>query len=404
MNKEQRPFVTNCYSIAEYTNTPDVPEVIYQKSQQIHEHQVPYGYQILSKNDFGKIKKRINVGYFNKKTVFLIGEKKSLLVWDNIDLKIDSPDTSVIIAPENKNRYFLIYDMNFIIDDTREEIDVLDKTTNEHLGVTLNKQFGNDIGIFLQRADPSIDVIPDEFQILKAIIKLHDGRMSIEKQVLVNSNPSFLLGILEGYIGDHNQFILQHNINIYNITYILNLLGAQYSIPTLQNLEKQVRFKLPSILRKETTLKDIFFRIYKYKFQSSDDSAKQRLTLTKNEELTYINPTNDLSFYDIVNSGLIEMIPVKDLVFLPIEDQVMYDLTMSNIDATNYSLPCIPTLKNSDGDILGAIAMMTKDGAAECAKKFSVEYKVNFLNLNDGSVNSWGVKLDSASGLYTATK
>ncbi len=398
MNKAQRPFITNCYSVT----TEDVPEVVYQESHQIHEHQVPFGYQILSKNDFGKIKKRINVGYFNKKTVFLIGEKKSLLVWDNIDLKVCSPDTSVIIDPKNKNRYFLIYDMNFIIDDTCDEIEVLDKTTDEHLEVMLNKQFGNDIGIFLRKADPSIDVIPNEFQILRAIIKLYDGRMSIEKQVLVNSNPQFLLGILEGYIGDHNQFILQPNINIYNITYILNLLGAQYSIRSLQHGEKQIRFKLPSILRNETSLKDIFFRIYKYKFSGS--GKRQILALTKNEDLTDVDPSSELSFYDIVNSGLIEMIPVKDLVFLPIEDQVMYDLTMSRADASNYSLPCTPALKNSDGDILGAVAVMTKDGAAECIKKFSVEYKVNFLNLNDGSVNSWGVALDSASGLYTATK
>ncbi len=394
MKISQKPNQVDCYSITDNRT----PEVVYQKSQEIQEHKVPHGYQILSKNDFSKVKKRINLGYFNKKTVFLVGEKKSLQVWDSESKILCSPDTSVIIAPENKNRYFLIYDMNFIIDDTREEINIYDKTTQEHLEVILNNQFGNDIGLFLQRADPQNDEIPDEFQILKAIIKLKDGRMSIEKQVLINSNPSFLLGILEGYIQEHNQFILQHNINIYNITYILNLLGAQYSIRALQNGEKQIRFKLPEILREKTTLKDVFFRIYKYKFDED-----QNLTLTKNEGLTYIDK-EDLSFFDVVNAGLIEMVPIKDLVFLPIEDQVMYDLTMTRADATNYSLPLTPLLKNSDGDILGAIAMMTKDSAQECVRKFSVEYKVNFLSLNDGSVQNWGVKLDSQLGLYSATK
>ncbi len=401
MNVEQAPLSLNCYSVAEYPE--EEPSVVYQQSLEIHKHQVPQGYQILSKNDFGVVKRRVNVGIFNKKTNFLIGEEKSLLVWDNINLELCSPDTSDIISKENKNRYFLLYDMNFIIDDIREEIDVLDKVNGEHLDIVLNKQFGNDIGIFLRKADPQIDVIPDEFQILKAIIQLDSGKISINKQVLVNSNPSFLLGILEGYVGNKNQFILQHNINIYNITYILNLLGAQYSIRSLQNGEKQVRFKLPGLLRKMTTLKDIFFRIYKYKFQPTEKG--QQLALTKNEYLSSPDfSEEELTLYDVVNSGLIEMIPTKDLVFIPVEDQVMYDLTMGNANATNYSLPCTPALKNSDGDILGAVAIMTRDGAEECIRKFSVEYKVNFLNLNNASVQNWGVMLDSQLGLYSATK
>ncbi len=395
MNKEQLPFDKKCYSIAEYPN--ENTGVIYQPAQEIHLHQVSKGYQILSKNDFGKVKRRVSPGIFNKKTNFLVGEEKSLLVWDNQDRILCSPNTSVLI--EEKNRYFMIYDMNFIIDNATEEIEIFDKTTDEHLVVTLNKEFGNDIGIFLKRADPKIDIIPDEFQIMKSIIQLDSGKMSINKQVLVNSNPAFLLGILEGYIQDNNQFILQHNINIYNVSYILNLLGAQYSIRALQNGEKQIRFKLPQMLKEMTHLKDIFFRIYKYKFKDVD--GLPTLSLTKNEALV---GDKDDNFINVVNSGLIEMIPIKDLVFIPVEDQEMFDLTMTHQAATNYSLPGTPMLKNSDGDVLGAVAIMTKDGAEECIRKFSVEYKVNFLNLNNGSVNNWGVKLDAQLGLYSATK
>ncbi len=401
MNKEQLPFNTNCYSIAEYPEQD--PEIIYQQSLEIHEHQVTTGYQILSKNDFGVVKRRINVGYFNKKTNFIIGEKHSLLVWDNQECKLCSPNTSEII--EEKSRYFLIYDMNYIIDDINTEIEILDKNTKEQLDVVLNNQFGNDIGIFLQKADPKIDVIPEEFQILKAIIQIDSGKMSINKQVLVNSNPSFLLGILEGYLGSHNQFILQRNINIYNITYILNMLGAQYSIRSLQNGEKQIRFKLPEILRRMTSLKDIFFRIYKYKFIGTGGSTEDnKASLVKNGGLDFKEAKKESSFTNVVNSGLVELIPVKDLVFIPVENQTMYDLTMGNQNATNYSLPCTPTLKNSDGDVLGAIAIMTEDAATECIEKMSVEYKRNFLNLNNGSVNNWAVLLDSALGLYSATK
>jgi hypothetical protein len=397
MNVSQMPFDSYCYSIEE--NIESKPKVIYQKSLEIHEHQVPQGYQILSKNDFGKVRKRVNLGIFNKKTNFIIGEKSSLLVWDKFDRKLCSPDTSELI--KDKSRYFLIYDMNFIIDNPIEEISIFDKVDNTELNIVLNKQFGNDIGVFLKKANPSSDTIPDDFKILKSIIQLQDGKISINKQILVNSNVEFLLGILEGYISSEEQFILQPNINIYNITYILNLLGAQYSIRSIQNNEKQIRFKLPIFLRKYTFLHETFFRIYKYKF--NDYPRGTNLYLVKDAELDEVD-LEELTFFDIVNAGLIELIPVKDLVFIPVEDEVMYDLTMSNKDATNYSLPGTPVLKNSDGDILAAFAIMTEDAADECIRKFSVEHKTNFLNLNDGNVNNWGVKIDSALGLYSATK
>ncbi len=390
MNVDQIPANFNCYSITDNER----PEVIYQESTELHEHQVPLGYQILSKNDFSKVRRRVNVGIFNKKTNFIIGEEKSLLVWDNENLKLCSPNTSEIISA--KNRYFLIYDMNFIIDNPVKEINILDKTTKENIKIVLNDQFGFDIGLFLKTADPKSDTIPDEFQILRSIIQLQSGKISINKQILINSNPEFLLGILEGYIQDCNQFILQPNINIYNFTYILNLLGAQYSIRAVNN-EKQIRFKLPGFLRSMSNLKDTFYRIYKYKFRDN------KLTLTKNEALDPVN-LDDLDFFSIVNSGLIEMIPAKDLVFIPTENETMYDLTMGREDATNYSLPGTPALKNSDGDILSVYAIHTKDASEECVRKLSVEYKSTFLNLNDGSVNNWGVKLDSQLGLYSATK
>jgi hypothetical protein len=113
----------------------------------------------------------------------------------------------------------------------------------------------------------------------------------------------------------------------------------------------------------------------------------------------------DSSFFGMVNSGLIEMISTKDLVFIPLEmPTTMYDLTMSDANATNYSIPGMPLAKNSDGDVLGVVAIHTKDAAEECARKFSTELKENFLNLATGDVNNWGVKLDSQMGLYTATR
>jgi len=391
------PISLNCFSIREQDDKIDL---IYQQSREIHKHNISKSYMILSKNDFGRVKKRVNVGYFNKKTKFIIGETDSIVFWDNQKKQIQNIPISEAI--KEKNRYFIFYDMNFITDFINKKLFIENKSTNEHLEIILNKQFGYDIGLFLKESDPKTTLIPDEFKILESIIQLNSGKLSINKQILINSNYEFLLGILEGYIAQNNQFILKNNFNIYNITYILNLLGAQYSIRTIQNHEKQIRFRLPMFLKPFSDLPSHFFRQYKYYFFETDFGPELQLKHNYNYDIKIDDNPN---LFDVVNSGLIEMIPVKDLVFIEQDHPITgYDLTMGNPYATNYSLPCTPTLKNSDGDVLGLIAIMTKDAAEECIRKFSVELKVNFLDLINGEVNNWGVKLDSQLGLYSATK
>jgi hypothetical protein len=290
--------------------------------------------------------------------------------------------------------------MNFIANFSNEKIYITDKNKKETIELKLTKQFGNDIGELLRKKDKHME-IPEEFHMLKSLIFLKDGKLSLNKQILINSNFEFLLGILEGYLKDNTKFILNENINIYNITYILNLLGAQYSIRSIEDNKKHIRFKLPLFLKTYSNLESIFFRNNKYMFEGADDNIK---LVYKKNILNIIPEENDLSLRGLVNGGLIEMIPVKDLVFLELEQQeTMYDLTMPTSNATNYSLPGTPMLKNSDGDVLGVVAIHTKDAAEECVRKFSTELKENFLSLTSGTVNNWGVKLDSQMALYTAT-
>jgi hypothetical protein len=400
MNNSQYPFSIESISIRNLNEkVPSDLDIIYQNSQEIHKHSVDQGYLILSKNDFGKVKKRINVGIFNKKTNFIVGEKKSLLVWDNEKEIISKPDTSEII--KNPSRYFLIYDLNFITKFNNNFLRITNKKTGEKIKLMLNKQFGKDIGIFLRKFEPDSTKISEEFEILKSIIFINEGKLSLNKQILINSNFEFLLGILEGYIGENIKFYLKSNINIYNITYILNLLGAQYSIRLIDENKKHIRFKLPIFLKNISNLQDIFFRNYKYIFEK--ENGKYVLKLKKDIVSLVPNPAT-VSFQEIVNSGMIELIPAKDLVFIKLEDkQQMYDLTMPNANATNFSLPGTPFLSNSDGDVLGVVAIHTKDAAEECIRKFSTELKENFLNLSTGNVSNWGVKLDAQMGLYSAT-
>jgi len=403
MNKEQKPFSTGCYSVRELGESLDI---IYQDSMEMHKHDVKKGYQILSKNDFGKVKKRINVGIFNKKTNFLVGETSSLMYWDNVESALVSKNTSTVL--KEPTRYFMVYDMNFIGDNINKELTILDKNTSEELEIILNKQFGKDIGNFLRIQDPSTTVIPEEFSILKSIINIENGKLSINKQVLVNSNPDFLLGILEGYLEDASAFLLKSNINIYNFTYIFNLLGAQYSIRSLDTKEKHIRIRLPIFLKGISSLPRSYFRNFKYFLRDIHDASNDTWKLEaqlENNIASLIPEVKEPSFTELVNAGFIELIPIKDLVFIELDSpSIMYDLTMPNANATNYSLPAAPLAKNSDGDVLGIIGLLTKDAAEEAVRKFSPELKENFLSLSDASVQNWGVKLDSQLGLYTATK
>ncbi len=366
-------------------------DVTLQNSTEIHKHHVPKGYLILSKNDFGKVKTRVNVGYFNKKTNFIIGEEHSLMVLDKETMEVKTLNTSEILS--NQSRYFLLYDLSFI-KNYCNNITILDKDTNKKISIDLNHQFGEDIGEFLLKYDVN-EKLPEKYRILKAVITIKNNRITLNKQLLVNSNPEFLVGILQGYVKNVGTCVVKSNINIYNFVYILNLLGAQYSIRSIENDEKHIRFKLPIILKKLTTLSDKYFRTCKYFIKdNSIDFQKGIISLAEPVEAI---------LSDMVNSGWIELIALKDLKFLPIDDQIMFDLTMEKADAQNYFLPMTPLLKNSDGDVLGVIAFHTKDAAKECEDKFSTKLKQNFLNLSDGRVQNWGVKLDAALGLFNAT-
>jgi hypothetical protein len=393
----QKVFSTGCYSVRELGDSRDI---IFQESSEIHQHKVKKGYLVLSKNDFGKVKTRINLGIFNKKTNFVIGEKNSLLFWDNHNSKLVSGDMSAIL--QDTSRYFMIYDMNFIGDNLNRTLNILDKNTKENITITLNKQFGIDIGNFLRLQDPKTTVIPKEFSILKSLIKIENSKLSINKQILINSNPDFLIGILEGYLEDSHKFILKNNINIYNFTYIFNLLGTQYSIRSLDNHEKHIRFKLPIFLKGMSNLNSVFFRNHKYFIKDTSEGKKAEIS---SDIMSLVPKTQDAELCSLINAGFIELVPVKDLVFIELEQETtMYDLTMPNANATNYSLPGLPLAKNSDGDILGVVALLTKDAAEEAVRKFSPELKENFLDLSTAGVQNWGVKLDSALGIYSATR
>lgn len=374
-------------------------EFFQQKASFLHKHDVSNGWLLLSKTDFLKNPKRINLGFFNRKTNFCVGEKNSLMFIDKQDLNIKT--LNITEALKEYERYFLIYDLSFVEDNFNDSIEIFIKEKNKKIVLNLTKEFGITIGKLLNCNDNTLDEIEikDSNNVLDIIIHRVNNRLSLNRTILVNSNYKFLLGIIEGYIGENRTLLINPNINIFNFSYIMNLLGAQYALKNYENKNdkvyfKKILFRLPMFLKEHSDLPSNFFRLKKY--------------IIKDDNIIFETQKNEgnSTITDKINNGRIELIPLGDLMFQKIkEDTIMYDYTMVNSSHQNYVIPMHPAMHNSDGDVLRIIGVSSKNksGSTQCDEHLSPSSKKKYLSLGTGQVQNWGVKLDSQLGLFNAT-
>jgi len=358
-------------------------DIITQETLTISEHAVSTQYLLLSDNtDFKYNQEVYSPGIFNKKTNFVIGEKESIIVLDqNGNSKV--LDTSQIID----NDYYLIYPIPCYVLQSNEYLDVMYK--GESYKLYLSGELGYDLGLYL-----SGELIKQQLQdkygeFIKYFIDNEKGK-SIQKSIIINSNIEFVINILNGYYEGNSLpfFKVNNNVNIYTFTTILNYLGASYSIRNSSSMKK-IMFKLPAIFS-NLSINQKFKNLNYYAFNSEN-----------NIELMSYNPKNGNDLYSKVNSGKILLIPVKDIDFISTKDNRMYDLTSERADATNYALVGTPIMKNSDGDILAASGIFTKEGLQDAAK-FSPEQKEYYRDLNTGDITNW-IADDAILGLYNST-
>jgi hypothetical protein len=407
MKIEDKKFKSNLISLTENKDK----KLIKNSSQLISLHDVSMQYRILSINDFNIVN---NIGYFNKKTDFRIGEKDSIIFLDNnLEFKhiqtseIDNTEYIVYPIPYTylvQNNY-LVYDNyqmnevkinlsfefgNFLINIIQE----LAKEENLKKKIIINNNI--EYNLLLQKYFEKLKV-SDEIKSLKPeIINLFFDRnkfgYSLNKNIIINSNPEFCLGLLNGIWS--NVF---YNLNIYSITSILNYLGAMYSITRGDKDTRRLNYYLPEKLKNNK----ITNKFIKFK---NDETHKEYIISKMDEDKKQTIFKTDL--WKQFNSGKVLLIKTSDLVFelLTSEEKRkdMYDLTMNRADATNYTIPFGPLLKNSDGDILGVIGVFGKESLKE-AQDFSPETKGYYKSFNDGSVQNWVTK-DAVLGLYNATK
>ncbi len=364
--------------------------IIAQKTLTIAEHDVPLKYQMLAKNIFTADNTVFCPGYFNKKTDFIIGEVNSLIVVDN-ELNQITKNTSELI----KDDVYIIYPVPCL---NMEFHNILEYKNNvgEIDEIILDGALGEWIGKFLSGSltyDELLTIFPEYSGFFKLFINLKNG-LSLNKNILLNSNPVFIINILKGYYGSNgsSRLYINSNVNIYTFTTILNYLGASYSIRNGKHNTKKMFIQLPMVFNKY--LPNKFIKKQEYGFNE----------ISGNVELFNINQLHESktsSLSDKINSGQILLIPISAIDFNIKDESRIYDLMAENHDATNYSIPMTPVLKNSDGDILAASGIFTKEGLID-AEKFSPDNKEYYRNLNDGNISQW-IADDAILGLYNAT-
>jgi hypothetical protein len=380
-------------------------------------HQVQNQYRILSKNDFGIHPHRINMGVFNKKTNLKISEKESIMVFDSTNNSVITETVPNIL--KNTGRYFLIWKYS-IHKRNIKQLELIDKNTSENFMINLTYEFAKNI-IKKYSNNQDISFSKEEELFINNFINIKYNKISFNKFILVNSNYKFLLGLLTMFnsVGE-----IPENINIYNIGLIFNLLECSYSIRKRENTFVS-RYKFSNYLYKLLILEDTvesknILEDFKYKFRNLKYFILNNKIQTK--FLKYFNKVQDIKLMMIddtegtggtlineVNSGRIELIPCTDLIFEKIKDskelnESMIDLVMEHDDAHNFFLDGLPLLKNSDGDILAALALFSKEASKEADENFSAMNKQKFINPASLKVQNWGVKTDSQLGLYNTTK
>ena len=414
MRQEQKQFKLNVKSIDKDNS------VVNQQTLTITKHKNDQKYLVISKNDFGK-NFRINAGIFNKKTRFLVTEKHSLLVLNPETMEIEEKTIKEI---KEKN-YYLLYFIPIFLIKQNYQILLSDKIDNQKQTMFINLDFelgrafgrklkGQSYKDDLDTVAPNISEMQEYF--LNKIIS--EDKINFDKRLIVSSNYKFLTGILYEL---YEEKLKIKNINIYLITTILNMLGASYSIRKIED-EFYVRFKLPLFFKKY--LKKL--KYLKNPEKNKDNIYNRKLKIIRNKKYVYDKENNEIklvtynefkkyyleakhnlkqdkSIFDYINLGICELMPSQDFKFIPVNYGEVYDFVTEGInDATNYALPGLPLLKNSDGDILALIGIWAEDAARDAQEKFGISKRTVISEL-DGKPYSW-IDIDAVLGLYNFTK
>lgn len=411
----------NLFSVTENNN--DI-EVVYQKPDSLSIHYPTKKWLLLSSE----------VGYFNRITQFISGDVSSMLF---ITSSGELCTPTITEVQSNPQKYFMLYPMPFNMNPQTINYEVeffweskkFNRTTTSSEIIKLDFEAGLETGKMFFFYGKNILCPLSKFQ---EAINGSDSNKYFwpHKNIILNSNIEFNLGILFGYIKESSKifdldpsneeltlkdklFINKTN-NSYIFSTILNWLGASYSF---QPIPLIVNGSFKSAMKMNITLPHALipnFNKIKKAYPEFEDFKR----IFKSHEW-YITPKNTvrkmpigtkekakINYNTLVDTGKIRIVPMSNFKIIDVSEKEknteMYDLSMPRADATNFALAFTPVLKNSDGDILTLSAISSQE-AIEDAKVFEPSHKGWFRNLNDGEINNY-ISDDAVLGLYAATK
>lgn len=420
----------NLFSITE--NESDI-NVIYQQPDSLSVHNPDKKFLLVSSE----------VGYFNKITQFISGDISSMLFLTS-NGELQTP--SITEVSNNPQKYFMLYPLPFSmfpetinteVDFTWECSRYKRKYSNTE-SIKLNFELGLSVGKTFFHYTKNNKVPLTKFQ--EAINGSENNDFFWpHKNIILNSNIEFNLGILFGYIKEsikifgkdqdpQNSISIKEKMyinktnNSYIFSTILNWLGASYYFQPLKetikvHCENFNDYIYKSDMRMVITLPHYLLNHFN-KLRKLFPEYEEFQKIFKSHEW-YITPKNTVrkmpigtkekakvNYNELIDTGKIRIVPMSSFKFIDVTEKEkkthMYDLSMPRADATNYALAFTPVLKNSDGDILTMSSISSRE-AIEDSKVFEPSHKGWFRNLNTGEINNY-IADDAVLGLYAATK
>ena len=252
-----------------------------------------------------------------------------------------------------------------------------------------------------------------------AAIFYRNGLYYIANELVYSSNIEFVIGMLEGFIYTEKQvtheiseLLTANRIHVNVYTNILNYLFADYKIV-------KAKYKGYS----DESIFAITFSLSPQKF----DHLRYQTKIREKIWTWHINANGDLAIdkwsrnfdpsgaasqliYDLMHyksKDMIKFVRFDEFIVNHVradEPVKMYDFVMGGEgDSNNYLLPLGPFSKNSDGDILTIMGLMSED-AIESAKKHALTDASRMRDaLDPDNVSNW-IQKDAVGGLYVATK
>lgn len=447
ISSKQLQRIYNFLSFTEISsNYCSETEYLYQKPTSISIHKPEKKFLLLSSE----------AGYFNRVTQFVSGNVDSLLFLNN-NGEIETPTLQEV--SENPQKYFMIYPIpaNMYEEVNNEEIEFSWESSRYNRinfiksKVKLTFGLGLDIGKKFFKYTKESTLPLTNFDIAINGCK-DDSLFWPHKNLILNSNKKFILGILFGYLLESlkvfdqsedlfkyinpknlknlknknlpplkERLFIKKNDNSYIFSTMLNWLGASYSFQNIQpliinNMETSTKLhmSLPHSLINDYTeilksneILDLnsethealleFKKLFKsHEWFITSKTKVRRMPINAKEKAI-------ISYNTLIDTGKIRLLPMTSFKFIEVKEDIeMYDFTMPRADATNYAFAFTPLLKNSDGDILTLSAIYGKESIDD-AKTFKPAHKEWFRNLNDGNIKNY-IADDAILGLFAATK